>query len=79
MVRVDRNLVDFVCSAAGGPCVYNGKSMAKAHEGLNLKPEHFNALVEDLKKGLDKLKVPAAEQQELLAALVATRTDVLGK
>ena len=79
MVRVDKNLVDFVCSAAGGPCVYSGKSMAKAHEGQNLKPVHFNALVEDLKKGLDKLKVPAAEQKELLAALAATRADVLGK
>jgi len=79
MVRVDKNLVDFVCSASGGPCVYNGKSMPKAHEGLNLKAEHFNALVEDLKKGLDKLKVPAAEQKELLAALAATRSDVLGK
>ncbi|MHB1313167.1 MAG: globin domain-containing protein [Gemmatimonadaceae bacterium] len=79
MVRVDKNLVDFVCSAAGGPCVYHGKSMSKAHEGLNLKAEHFNALVEDLQKGLDKLQVPAAEQKELLAALAATRTDVLGK
>lgn len=79
MERVDRNLVDFVCKAAGGPCQYQGKSMPKAHEGLNLKPEHFNALVEDLKMGLDKLKVPAAEQQELLSALAATRGDVLGK
>ena len=79
MVRVDKNLVDFVCSAAGGPCVYKGKSMPKAHEGLNLKPAHFTALVEDLKKGLDKLKVPEAEQKELLAALAATRSDVLGR
>ena len=79
MQRVDRNLVDFVCKAAGGPCQYRGKSMPKAHEGLNLKQEHFNALVEDLKIGLDKLNVPAAEQKELLAALAATRGDVLGK
>ena len=79
MERVGRNLVDFLCKAAGGPCQYQGKSMPKAHEGLNLKPEHFNALVEDLKIGLDKLKVPAAEQQELLAALAATRKDVTGK
>jgi hemoglobin len=79
MERVDRNLVDFVCQAAGGPCQYHGKSMPKAHEGLNLKPVHFSALLEDLKIGLDKLKVPAAEQEELLAALAATRGDVLGR
>ena len=79
MERVDRNLVAFVCKAAGGPCQYEGKSMPKAHEGLNLQPAHFTALVEDLKTGLDKLKVPAAEQQELLAALAATRKDILGK
>jgi len=79
MQRVDRNLVDFVCRAAGGPCTYTGKSMAKAHEGLNLKPEHFLALVDDLQKGLDKLKVPVAEQKDLINALDATRKDVLGK
>lgn len=79
MERVDRNLVDFVCRAAGGPCTYTGKPMPKAHEGLNLKPAHFTALVEDLQQGLDKLNVPAAEQKELLAALAATQKDVLGK
>lgn len=79
MERVDRNLVAFVCQAAGGPCAYEGRSMPKAHEGMNLKPQHFSALVEDLQRGLDKLKVPAAEQQELLAALAATRKDILGK
>ena len=79
MDRVDRNLVDFVCKAAGGPCEYHGKTMPKAHEGLNLKQAHFDALVEDLQKGLNKLQVPAAEQRELLAALAATKRDVLGK
>ena len=31
----------FISFALGGPKQYTGKSMAKAHEGMNLQPEHF--------------------------------------
>ena len=35
----------FISFALGGPKQYSGKSMTKAHEGMNLQPVHFEAIV----------------------------------
>lgn len=42
----------FISFALGGPKNYSGKSMAKAHEGMNLQPEHFNAITTHLHDAL---------------------------
>ena len=70
-------LVDQICEATGGPCKYTGKTMKEAHAGMGVKEEHFNALVEDLVKALDKYKVPEKEKGELLAALGGMKGDIV--
>jgi hemoglobin len=72
-------LADFVCSATGGTCTYTGRDMATAHAGMDLVDDEFNALVEDLKGALDKFKVPAAEQNDLLGALAAMKPQIVAK
>jgi hemoglobin len=70
-------LKDQICHATGGPCEYKGKDMKTAHAGMNVKEADFNALVEDLKKSLDKFKVGAAEQNDLLGALAGFKGDIV--
>ena len=72
-------LVEQICSATGGPCKYSGKSMVEAHTGMKITDAEFGALVADLKKTLDKFKVPAREQGELLGALGAMKPDIVNK
>ncbi len=72
-------LVDQICEATGGPCKYTGKDMKTAHTGMKITEEHFNALVEDLVKSLDKFKVPEREKGELLGALGAMKGDIVGQ
>ena len=72
-------LVDQICAGSGGPCTYTGKSMKEAHRGMGVRTRDFNALVEDLKKSLDKFNVPAREQGELLAVLGPMKTDIVEK
>jgi len=71
-------LVDQICQATGGPCVYKGKDMKTAHTGMNIKDDDFNALVEDLVKSLDKFKVGEQEKKELLSALGGMKGDIVG-
>ena len=52
--------------ASGGPCQYSGRSMLSAHQGMGVQESHFNALVEDLVKSLDKLNVPEREKMNCL-------------
>ncbi len=70
-------LRDFICAAAGGGCQYAGAEMRAAHRGMKITDMEFNALVANLRASLDKLKVPAQEQGELLAVVEETRKDIV--
>jgi len=73
------NLSDQICDATGGPCSYLGKDMKAAHKGMQITDAEWNATVENLGKALDKNKVGAAEQKELLSALGPMKPDIVGQ
>jgi truncated hemoglobin YjbI len=75
--RLLANLKDFVCFATGGPCKYTGLDMKTSHKNMGTTAGEFNALVENLVKTLNKFKVPQKEQNELLGALAALRSDIV--
>lgn len=75
--RLKRLLVEQICAGSGGPCKYTGRSMKDAHRGMGVRGRHFDALVEDLVKSLDKFKVPKREKGELLAILGPMRGDIV--
>lgn len=66
-----------VCQVTGGPCVYTGKSMKDAHEGMNITEAEWAALGVLFKASLDKFGVPEAEQQELFAIVESTKGDIV--
>ncbi|HEY2743690.1 MAG TPA: hypothetical protein VGL86_03675 [Polyangia bacterium] len=70
-------LVEFVCSATGGPEQYEGRDMHTSHGGMQLVDEEFTALVEDLAAAFDKFKVPAQEKGELLGALGPLKPQIV--
>jgi hemoglobin len=72
-----RQLVDLVCLRTGGPCTYTGASMSAAHEGRFIRAEEFDALVEDVSRSLDYLRVPSRERTELLAMLAQMKSAVI--
>lgn len=72
-------LVDFLCQASGGPCQYQGKDMKSAHTGMKLTDAEFTALAEDTTKALNKFKVPAKEQGEVIGMLASLKGDVVGR
>ncbi|KUM41489.1 group I truncated hemoglobin [Pseudomonas sp. EpS/L25] len=70
-------LIQKLCMDAGGPCAYQGASMAESHRGLNLQPADFNALVEDLQLAMQQEGVPQRTQNALLARLASQRGEVI--
>jgi hemoglobin len=78
-VHLKAMLVDQICEASGGPCKYAGKDMKTAHKGMKITDADFNALVEDLKKSLDKFQVDAKSQSDLLGALGPMKPDIVGQ
>lgn len=70
-------VTEMVCQATGGPCKYTGRSMKEAHAHLNITQKEWDALVVDFKASLAKFKVPAKEQEELLAIVNSTKKDIV--
>lgn len=77
--RLNSMLVSQICEASGGPCKYTGRDMKSAHTGMGVTDAHFNALVEDMVKSLNKFNVPEKEKNELLAALASMKGDIVGR
>jgi hemoglobin len=75
--RLKRLLVEQICAGSGGPCRYTGRDMKSSHRGLGIGNSDFDALVQDLAKSLNKFKVPAREQKELVALLAPLRKDIV--
>jgi plastocyanin/truncated hemoglobin YjbI len=75
--RLQTLLVEQICQATGGPCVYSGRSMADTHRGLGISGTDFTALVEDLIAALDAFSVPDQEKGELLAILGPLQSDIV--
>ncbi len=71
------HVVNLVCAATGGPCKYTGKGMKEAHANFHITPNEWQALLADFRASLDKFKVPAAEQKELVDIVESTRPDIV--
>lgn len=69
----------FISYALGGPNQYTGGSMAKAHEGMNLQPEHYNAIVRHLHDALAHFNVDESDINEALSRIDTLREDILYK
>lgn len=79
MKYVRARLIEQICAATGGPCTYTGLSMEEAHSGQDISPEEFGYFVEDLIAAMNKLQVPAKQQQDLLALLGSMQGQVVGQ
>jgi hemoglobin len=66
-----------VCAATGGPCKYTGRAMKESHQHLNITEGQWQAMATDFQKTLDKFKVPAKEQAELIAIVGSTKKDIV--
>jgi hemoglobin len=77
--RLIAHLTDFVCSATGGPCIYTGRDMKTAHEGLGISDSDWNRFVELTKETLNKFRVPPKEQQEFLQAVAPLKSVIVEK
>ena len=77
--RIRQHIVDQFCAAAGGPCIYTGRTMKDSHAGLNISEADWNAAAKHLVATLDKFKVPEPEKKELLDFVGSLKGDIVEK
>ncbi|MGH8713795.1 MAG: group I truncated hemoglobin [Casimicrobiaceae bacterium] len=77
--RIRQLIVDQLCAATGGPCVYVGRDMKIAHAGLGITEKDWDGSVKLLVATLDKFSVPAQEKDEVLGAIGGLKNDIVEK
>ena len=77
--RLRQHIVDQVCAAAGGPCVYTGRDMKTSHKGMGISEDDWNAAAGHLVASLDMFNVPATEKNDLLAIVSSVKGDIVEK
>jgi len=76
--RVEAHVIDFLCVATGGPCIYTGQDMKTAHTGLHITEADWNTSAALLTATLNKFKVPEKEQNEVMTAIGGLKGDIVG-
>ena len=77
--KIRQLIVDQLCAATGGPCVYIGRDMKTAHAGLGISEKDWDTSVKYLTATLDELNVPAKEKSEVLTAVSGLKKDIVEK
>jgi len=78
-MRIRQLVLDQLCAATGGPCVYIGRDMKTAHKGLGITEEDWNIAVKHLVATLTKFKVPESLQKEVATAISGLKSDIVEK
>ena len=75
--RIRQLVVDQLCAATGGPCIYIGRDMKSSHQGMGISEADWNTAAGHLVATLDKFKVPEKEKAEVLAAITGLKNDIV--
>ena len=67
----------WLCQEAGGPFQYTGKVLGEAHKDLHITSDEFDEVGAEIARALDHFNVPEREKQEVLAAIVARKAEVV--
>ena len=77
VAHLKQMLVDFISAGTGGPLPYKGKDLKTAHAGMKITNQEFDSLAKVFSGVLEKNKVAAADIEELMKAVNATRKDIV--
>lgn len=77
--KIRQLVVDQLCAATGGPCIYIGRDMKTTHAGLGITEKDWDVSVKHLTATLDELNVAAKEKSEVLTAISGLKKDIVEK
>ena len=77
--RVESHVIDFLCEATGGPCIYTGQDMKTAHTGLHITDADWNVSAAHLTETLNKFKVPPKSRRKCMSAISGLKSQIVGQ
>ncbi len=71
------NATALACQVMGGPQVYTGRSLKEAHQHLKVNEAQWQALIRIFRDSMNSFKVPAKEQDEIIAIIENTKGEIV--
>ena len=72
-------IVEQICEATGGPCIYIGRTMLSSHQGLGITEDHFKQAGALMLETLDKFKIGEPERSEFMGVIGKLQPDIVEK
>ncbi|MEM9158310.1 MAG: methyl-accepting chemotaxis protein [Verrucomicrobiota bacterium] len=79
LTRLKKQQKDFFTTALGGPDVYKGRDMVKAHSHLAIEERHFGLVANHLVDTLQFLQIPQETIEEVIAAIAPLSDQIVQK
>ncbi len=79
MNKLRQHQKNFITLVLGGPKMYTGRDMRKAHEHLKLNDRHFDLVVGHLVSTLTELGASSLQLENIGKVVESTRNDVLNR
>jgi hemoglobin len=76
---IKKHTVDFFSAGSGGPVAYTGRDMPTTHKGMNISPEEYMHVVDDILQVLDKHKIDEESKKDVLAILWSLKGMIISK
>src|SRR5688500_4393468 len=65
-MRQGQRILDILCAATGGPCLYTGAPMPSVHRGLGITADDWRVFMQIISTALDDLKVPDLARRDFI-------------
>lgn len=66
---IKKHTIEFFSAGAGGDVKYTGKDMTVTHDGMNISPAEYMAVMDDIMMVLKKHQIDQASMNEVLVIL----------
>ncbi len=74
-----KHTVDFFSAGSGGRVAYTGRDMVTTHTGMNISPEEYMHVVDDIFLALDKNDVTQETKKDVLAILWSLKGMIISQ
>jgi hemoglobin len=77
--RIRQHVIELLCSATGGGCVYSGKEMKAVHAQMEITNATWNVFTGHLNETVTRFQIADRERNELVVIIASLKKDVVNR
>ena len=77
LAREKQQLIDYLCSVAGGPLYYTGRDMKTSHKGMKISESDWSIFLQHAGATMQALQVPKQECDEVVGFVLSLKADIV--